>query len=230
MTHIVEYNCIWNNNANKFLENFMDEISEFGEVLGTFKLSNTELDQIGYTYRKDYLDRIIYINFDLSVDTITDYSRLILEYNRQDKGIPVEERKPIKIYIFSYGGDVDAALHFVDICKLSKTPVYTYNMGVAMSGGFYILLAGEKRFALKNSTALFHQGSAQTSGDAEKIKSFTKQYSKILKLMFDYTVERTKISKEILSKKKTTEWYMLAEEQLQLGVVDKIVEDVDEVL
>ena len=209
----------------------MDQCNNFEELIGdTLSLTNTEMDQIGYAYRKDYLERVIYINFDLSVETITDYSRLILDYNRQDKGIRKEMRKPIKVYIFSYGGDVDAALHFVDICMLSKTPVYTYNMGVAMSGGLYILLAGEKRFALKNSTALLHQGSAQTSGDAEKVKAFTKQYSKLLKMMFDYTTERTKISKETLNKKKSSEWYMLADEQLQLGIVDKIVDDIDEVL
>lgn len=209
----------------------MDQGNNFEELIGgTLSLTNTEMDQIGYTYRKDYLERVIYINFDLSVDTITDYSRLILDYNRQDKGIEKELRKPIRIYIFSYGGDVDAALHFVDICMLSKTPIYTYNMGVAMSGGLYILLAGEKRFALKNSTALLHQGSAQTSGDAEKVKAFAKQYSKLLKMMFDYTTERTKISKETLNKKKSSEWYMLADEQLQLGIVDKIIDDIDEVL
>lgn len=200
------------------------------EDLVKLDLTDTAMDQIGYSYRKDYLERVIYINFDLSVDTITDYSRLILDYNRQDQGLRREHRRPIKIYIFSYGGDVDAALHFVDICRLSKTPVYTYNMGVAMSGGLYILLSGEKRFALKSSTALLHQGSAQTAGDAEKVKAFTKQYSKLLKMMFDYTVERTKISKDTLNKKKSTEWYMLAEEQLQLGIVDKIVDDIDEVL
>ena len=208
----------------------MEDIENFDAVLNTFSMTNTEMDQIGYTYRKDYNERIIYINFDLSVDTITDYSRLILDYNRQDKGLAKEDRKPIKVYIFSYGGDVDAALHFVDICRLSKTPIYTYNMGVAMSGGFYILLAGEKRFALQNSTALLHQGSAQTAGDAEKVKAFAKQYSKLLKIMFDYTIERTHISKELLNKKKSTEWYMLAEEQLQFGVVDKIIDDIDEVL
>lgn len=204
-------------------------MEDYKEFIGQL-YENGEIDQVGYVYRKDYSERVIYIDFNISVDTITNYTRLILDYNRQDQGLPKEQRKPIKIYIFSYGGDISATLHFVDICLISKTPIYTYNMGVAMSGGLHILLAGEKRYALKDSEALIHQGSASNSGTAEQVQSIAKQYAKILKILDNNILNRTKITDKMLSKNKNKEWYILSNEQVELGIVDKIIDDIDEVL
>ncbi len=207
----------------------MNETLNYNDLIEQL-FKDREIDQIDYTYRKDYYERVIYIDFDLSVDTITNYTRLILDFNRQDIGIPRDQRKPIKIYIFSYGGDIAATLHFIDICNISETPIYTYNMGVAMSGGLHILLAGNKRYALKNSEVLIHQGSASNSGTAEQVQSVAKQYAKILKILDNNILKNTKITEKMLSKNKTKEWYILADEQVELGIVDKIIDNIEEVL
>lgn len=157
-------------------------------------------------------------------------SKLILRYNVLDKDIPVEERKPIKLFIYSYGGDGNACLSIIDAMKLSKTPVYTYNMGQSLSAGFLILISGHKRFCLKNSTALFHSGSGGAQGTYEAVEAQTKDYRHFIDVTRQIVLDSTKIDLKLLNKKKASEWYIYADEQKKLGIVDEIVESVDEIL
>lgn len=180
-----------------------------------------------YTYYKNYNNRVIWLSDEIYRESTVPIIKNILIWNREDdaNGVKPEERKPIKLMINSYGGDIDAMFPLVDVIKASKTPVYTYNMGVAMSCGFYILIAGHKRYSLEHSQSLCHQGSGAFQGEAETIKSHTAQYNKTLNTIFDHVVSCTKISKELLNKKKKTEWFINGAEQVELGVVDKIITD-----
>lgn len=187
-------------------------------------------DPFKLSYYNDLNNRVIYLDDEIDRDTVTPIIRMIVAWNRNDKDLSYDNRHPIKIVINSYGGDIDATLSLIDIIKISKTPVYTYNIGVAMSGGFYVLIAGHKKYALKNSQSLAHQGSGGFEGTAEEIKSHTAQYNKLLARLFDHILECTKISKDLLNKKKRTEWFINGEEQVELGVVDKIITDIDELL
>lgn len=55
-----------------------------------------------------------------------------------------------------------------------------------------------------------------------------KNYAKRISVMESYVLERTTIPKQLYSRKRRTEWYMDAEEQVKYGVVDKIIEDITE--
>ena len=55
-------------------------------------------------FYKNLANREIWLESEISIDTL-ELNKLILNFNKMDAGIPVEERKPIKIYIYSYGGD-----------------------------------------------------------------------------------------------------------------------------
>lgn len=134
------------------------------------------------------------------------------------------------MFIYTCGGGVEEIFHITDIIELSNTPVYTYNMGLALSAGLDLLISGHKRFALKNSKALYHSGSAGVSGTAEQVQSQTEQYSKQLEVLNVRILKKTKISKELLKKKKKTEWYISGEEQLKLGIVDTIITDISDLL
>ncbi|MBO7732596.1 MAG: ATP-dependent Clp protease proteolytic subunit [Methanobrevibacter sp.] len=178
------------------------------------------------TYYKDESERIIWIDSEID-ESILDVIRLILAYNREDKNIPVEQRKPIKLLLYSYGGDGQACFGLIDVIAMSKTPVYTVNMGVAMSAGLLILLAGHKRFCMPRSTALAHSGSGGTSGTFEQTEAQMKDYQHFVKMMRDYISERTTIDAKTLAKNKGKEWYLYAEDQLAYHVVDEIVTDLD---
>ena len=180
-------------------------------------------------YYRNLDDRVIWIDYDVG-EPVLEVSKLIMYFNKIDKDIPVEERKPIKLLVYSYGGDGNACFSLLDVIAISKTPVYTYNMGVAMSAGLLILLAGHKRFCLKNSTALAHSGSGGAQGTFEQTEAQMKDYKRFVDTMRDYIVERTNIDTKTLNKYKSKEWYLYSEDQIKYGVVDKIVEDINEIM
>lgn len=205
----------------------IEELDNIPLDTGVVKFNDMLPDPYLYTYYNDLRNRTLYLDEEIKRETLIPLTKMILAWNNEDKGIPIKQRKPIKILIYSYGGEVDATLHFIDVCLMSITPIWTFNMGVAMSGGFYILLAGSKRFAVKNSQSLVHQGAGSFDGSAEEIKTHTTQYNKLLKTLADYTLERTKIPKSLFDKKKKSEWFINGAEQVELGVVDEIITDID---
>ena len=181
------------------------------------------------TYYRNLEDRVIWIDYGVD-ESILEVSKLIMYFNKEDKDVPVEQRKPIKLLLYSYGGDGQACFSLLDVITLSKTPIYTFNMGVAMSAGLLILLAGHKRFCLKTSTALAHSGSGGASGTFEQTEAQMKDYKRFVDTMRNYIIERTNIDTKTWNKYKSKEWYLYSEDQIKYHVVDKIIDDIDEIL
>lgn len=207
---------------------FMDDVHVL-DVMIPKELTDVHLpDPDILRYYKDYDDRVIYVDDDITDNTF-EITKQIYEYNRADKNLPVEERKPIVIFIYSYGGDVHQGYALISAITASKTPVYTVNAGIAMSMGALLLLAGHKRYAMKYSTAMLHPGSSQQVGDYEQIQESQKNYKRTVEMMADYIVERTNITKKKLSSNWTKDWYIRADEQKELGIVSEIIDNLDEV-
>ena len=122
-----------------------------------------------------------------------------------------------------------ATMSFVSVMQVSKTPIYTYNMGLAFSGAFLILVNGHKRFALNWSKGLYHEGSAQIQGSAEEVRSGQADYERQIKAMKQNIVERTKIEMKTLNKYKDSQWYIPANQLVELGVVDELITDIDQI-
>lgn len=157
-------------------------------------------------------------------DAIDSYIRF---FNRQDEqdGIPVEERVPIKIYIDSPGGDLIATFTMINSIRMSKTPVWTINIGAAYSGGFFTFIAGHKRFAYPLASFLFHEGSTGTSGDAGKFRNFADFYKKELDNLKKVVLEYTDITEEDYEKHINDDWWFTAEEALEYGICDEITKE-----
>ena len=156
--------------------------------------------------------------------------RMILRWNMEDEGKPVEERKPIHIFIMSPGGYLSYMWMIVDAIRASTTPVYTVNIGMAASSAALIFIAGHKRFMSKNASVLFHEGSAELSGDAMKIMDASESYKKALKRMKEHILANTKISKQLMNKYLHNDWEIESEQCLEYGVCDAIIETLDEVI
>lgn len=180
------------------------------------------------SYYKDLDNRVIWVG-DID-DSCVNISQQIIRWNLEDRDIPVENRKPIKIMIFSYGGDGATCFNIVDTILMSKTPVYTYNMGVAMSAGAIILMSGHKRFCTKYSTCLIHSGSGGATGTYEQSEAKMKDYKHFVNNMRDFIIERTQIDQKLLNKKKAEEWYIYSDEQESLGIVNSIIEDINDLI
>ena len=150
-------------------------------------------------------------------------------YNQMDDEAELEpsDREPILIFIDSYGGDLGACFTMVDTIAMSKTPVYTINIGSAYSAGFFTFIAGHKKFAYPHSSFLYHEGSAGTSGTAGQFENFSAFYKKQLAQLKEHTLSHTKISEEKYNEIKKEDFWMTAQEALELGVCDKIVDSLE---
>lgn len=177
-------------------------------------------------YYKNVENRIIWIEDEID-SMLLDYSKLILQWNKEDVGVPVDQRKPIKIFINSPGGDLDLMLSFIGLMDLSKTPIWTVNTCWAYSAAGLILMAGHKRFALPNTECLIHSGSGQLGGSFEQTTEQMKNYKYLVDKMRDIILDKTKIDQKLFKKNSQKDWYIHTDEMLSLGIVDEIVSDLD---
>ena len=193
------------------------------EDTANLQLPNPELRD----YYRDEQDRVFWLNDNVE-NCAEDLIRMILHCNREDKGIPTEERKPIKIFIDSRGGDVVFMHSIINVIEISKTPVWTINYCTAYSAASEILASGHKRFAFPGSHVMMHLGSCAYSGDVANVESTKKYFDGLSKKTIDHLLKRTKIDPKKFRKKTSTDWFFDENEALEYGVVDKIITDLDE--
>lgn len=177
------------------------------------------------------LDRKLIINDEIN-DSLVEIANYIVEWNRQDKGKKQEEKKPIFIYLYSYGGDLNAANAFIDVLKLSKTPIKIINMGQACSASALIFMAKTEyieRIMLPTARVLIHQGQVNVGGQTNQVLDITKDIQNSEKRLKQYVLANTRIDPKIYDKKRRMEWALYAEQSLKCGVCDKIVKDIDEI-
>lgn len=179
---------------------------------------------------KEMKDRILVLDFDIG-DILMDYIRYIIQWNKDDKGKKKEDRQTIFIYIYSYGGDADIMMAFIDTLKLSKTPIKLINLGQACSAASLIFMAKTEnitRLILKNARVLIHQGQAGLQGQTNAVLDMAENMRKNEEKIKSYVLENTTITSKLYAKKKREEWVLDAETALKLGVCDKIITDIDE--
>lgn len=199
-----------------FTAGYYDVDHDYEEML----MKNGLLEEVFYL--RDIKQRKMFITVNICQETVDDAVRHIMQFNREDADIPVEERKPILLYVASNGGDVDAGFTLIDAILCSETPVYVINQGYQYSMGFLIGLAGHKRFAMPHAKFLMHDGSQfiyNSGAKAQDQMEFNKKWEERIK---QYVLSRTHITSEMYDKQMRKEWYMFADEAKALGVVDCI--------
>ena len=172
------------------------------------------------------LDREVYI-YDIVTGVGTTVDGYIRFWNSYDEkhNIPIEERKPIKIYIDSCGGNLSDTFTVIDSIKMSKTPIIGICTGAAYSGGFFIFISCPKRIAYPHASFLFHEGSTSNGGTASQFENYTAFYKRQLEQLKRVVLENTNISEdEYKDIKKDDIWYD-AEDGIKKGFVDKIAEE-----
>lgn len=183
---------------------------------------------------KEPEDRMLMFTAQVNQDSIARLSKSILDINRKDEELEKDykkklnkkyKRKPIKIYIDSYGGAVYQCFGLLGIMEQSKTPIHTIVTGCAMSCGFMITIMGHKRFAYKRSTLLYHQVSSFAFGKLKEIKEDVTETERLQEQIEAIVLEKTKISKTRLKKsyKGKEDWFIPAQEALKLKCIDKII-------
>lgn len=163
---------------------------------------------------------------DITAEVGDAIENLIRFWNTYDEenNIPIAEREPIKIYVDSEGGDLLGTMTIIDAITLSKTPVWTINIGCAYSGGFFTFICGHRRIAYPHASFLYHEGSVQNGGTAIQFRNFSEFHERKMEELKRITLSHTKITEELYDKKKKDDWWLTADEALELGIADEITE------
>ena len=179
----------------------------------------------------DYERRNIYINGDITEDVAKEVIRQIIEINDYDEEQRIEDiyykDKPINLFLTTNGGDTDEAFAIYDIIKHTRTQVDIYAIGRCYSAGFIILLAGNIKLAYPNTSFMLHELSYDPQDNCLTTQEYyTQEFRKTQEKINRIVSQNTNISQEKLKEyfEKGKDWFMSAEEALDLGVIDKIID------
>lgn len=137
---------------------------------------------------------------------------------------------PIKLFINSPGGDVDAGFAIFDVIRFIETPVKMIVAGLAASAAVLVLVAAPKdrRFSLTNARFLIHQPSTGVRGDASDIQIEASEILKCRAKSNQLLAEET--GQEVAKVENDTKrnFWMDAEEALAYGLVSRIVNNLSD--
>lgn len=131
----------------------------------------------------------------------------------------------VSLYINSPGGYVVETLAIYDTMQSMASPMATYCVGQAASGGAILLMAGTKgrRFILPNAKVMLHQPSGGIGGQAEDIRiqaeEILRDKDRLNRIISDHTGRDVKQIAEDIER----DCFMTADEALEYGVVDEVL-------
>jgi len=141
-----------------------------------------------------------------------------------------ESKDPVKVYINSPGGDVDAGYAIYDMIRFVSCPVVLIGTGLVASAAALILLAvpAERRVGLPNSSYLIHQPLSQMKGNATDIEIHAMQLEKIKAKINKVIGEATGKSLEQVEKDTDRDHWLNAEEAREYGLISRVVSTRDQ--
>jgi ATP-dependent Clp protease protease subunit len=145
------------------------------------------------------------------------------------ENIDARDDRVLTLYINSQGGDLYEALGLIDMMQNSRLPIRTIGYGSVMSAAFLILASGApgERYVTKNCGIMCHQMSmSEEMGKYHDIKATRKETDRLNQAMYDILKETTGLDGRIIKTKllPAHDVYMTAEEMIDYGAVDHILE------
>lgn len=190
----------------------------------TQKSKHTDVDKeslrLEYCFEKgiNFKDRIIQITGAIEDSVSFDYLDAAL--TEMERG----SKKAITIKINSPGGSTYEALAMVDRIQESKCQIITKCYGHAMSAACLLIAAGDKRLIGRRSWIMHHETSFGVSGTLSEAQDYVNQMQQEeiewAKAMSDFTDMDYQFW---LDSAKKQDFFLTAEQSMELGVVDGII-------
>lgn len=134
--------------------------------------------------------------------------------------------REIQIYINSPGGEVYAGLAIYDTMQYIKAPISTICVGIAMSMGSVILMAGDKgkRKALPHSRIMIHAGSAGYRGAVPDLEIQAKEVMDLQEILRGLYVRHTEQDIEKIKTDMSRDFFMSPQIAKSYGLIDEVLE------
>jgi ATP-dependent Clp protease protease subunit len=176
-------------------------------------------------YSRLLKDRIVFIGspIDDGVSNVIIAQMLFLQME--------DPKKDIQLYINSPGGVVTGGMAIYDTMNMVSCDVVTYCVGQAASMATVLLAAGAKgkRFALPNSRVMIHQPSGGAGGQAVDISIQAREIIRWRRQLNEILAKHSGKTPEQLEKDSDRDNYMTAEEAVEYGLVDEILENKNDI-
>lgn len=138
--------------------------------------------------------------------------------------------EPIKIFINSQGGHVEAGDTIHDMIKFIKPRVIVIGTGWVASAGITIYLGADKedRYSLPNTRYMIHQPLGGFNGQATDIGIEAKEILRVRSRINSIISEATGQPLEKVEKDTERNYWLNANEATEYGIVNKVISKYDE--
>jgi ATP-dependent Clp protease, proteolytic subunit ClpP len=171
-------------------------------------------------YSRLLKERVIFLGEDVNSHTanVVVAQLLHLAFENPDEDI--------KLYINSPGGSVYDGLAIYDTIKFIKPDVQTIGIGLQASMGAFLLAAGTKgkRAILPNSRVMIHQPSSGTRGKVTDQEIDLKESLLLKERLAQILAENSGQNLDKLKNDMERDYWMSAEEAVEYGLADKIIQ------
>jgi ATP-dependent Clp protease protease subunit len=166
------------------------------------------------------MDRIIFLGMPIDDYVANVIQAQLLYLDSTDPG------KDIQIYFNSPGGAVHAGLGIYDTMLYISSEIATICTGMAASMAAVLLCAGQKgkRSALKHSRVMIHQPMGGAQGPASDIEITTREILKLRSELYRIIADHTGKDIKKVEKDSDRDYWMTAQEALEYGMVDEVLE------
>ena len=166
-------------------------------------------------------ERKVFLDTDITPESSMDFIKKIMILTARDRN------KPIDVLINSPGGEVVSGLAIYDCVQASETPIRMFCTGRAASMAAVIFSSGNHgRFMLPNSEFMVHEPllSNPVSGNASSFESIAEKLMATRRRMNEILAKHTGKNFEKMEKITSYDHYMTAQETVEYGFADKIVD------
>ena len=171
-------------------------------------------------YSRLLRDRVIMLDTDVNQHSASLIVAQMLFLESEDPD------KDIFFYINSPGGSVTAGMSIYDTMTYIKPDVQTIVMGQAASMGSLLASAGApgKRSILPNARHMIHQPLGGASGQATDVEIQARELLRWKEVLTNIYVRHTGKSFDVLKSDMERDNFMTAQQSVDYGLADKIIE------
>ena len=154
-------------------------------------------------------------------DSAQKFRKEVVELSKMDP------KRPITVYIDSYGGSVDALAKMVETMDEVPNPIITSCVGKAMSCGAMLLSHGDLRFCGKHSRIMIHEVSGGTLGDVHDMHADVQEAKRLNEYFMGILARNCGLKsyselRKLIKEQDGRDRYMDAGDAVKFGIVDAV--------
>lgn len=134
------------------------------------------------------------------------------------------EISELNVHINSYGGETFQGLAIYNLLKQHKAQINVYVDGIAASSASIIAMAADKVYMPKTALMMIHNCWLWAVGNAKELRKTADDMDKIAVAYKEAYLSKINITEKKLDKLLDEETYLTADECIEMGFADEIIE------